>query len=280
MANNGPPTKSATPPNLPPSPKTPPPKCLPPFQKAKPDTNMKAILAGSVPSSPSKNHAQSVAAKLIVCNAYIPTEKVHNPVVAVSTAVQTLHAEHPDTLGLIPVVVELFCVASAHLAMCYISLHLTIAVDNEMLEPRIDLLLQWQHAIMSAHPCLEVEFTPTKDGSDKRMWVQVPGVLVTYKNAHPKPNSKESTAPPTIDHIKGLIQQHFEKEKILLSNLFSVGQNTVVIELALPSNADSIIKSKSILIPSISPYYITVHSGQHLSIQNLLELIIMGLSRF
>uniref|UniRef100_A0A0W0FDV3 Uncharacterized protein n=1 Tax=Moniliophthora roreri TaxID=221103 RepID=A0A0W0FDV3_MONRR len=113
---------------------------------------------------------------------------------------------------------------------------------------------------MSVHPCLEIEFTPTKDGSDKHI--------------------KVSTALPTIDHIKSLIQQHFKKKKILLSNLFSVGQDTVDIKLAFPSDADSIIKSKSILIPSISSYHITIHPSRHLSIQKALELIITGLSRF
>jgi hypothetical protein len=189
-------------------------------------------------------------------------ERGSNPVSVVELSIATLMKGAPD-LRAIPVLVKPFKHgASEWLTSCYV--HVDTMTLGRSAEPRADLLEKWKDVLTIANPEWEVAWTPSKHGSDKRMWVRfldLPSL--------PGDNDKFSK-------VSNVIVKWANATRFTITSSY-VFKGALIATLASPIKVDALVLQEKVSIPGL-PAALKVTQGNQIEVLNAFEMAVTGLS--
>ncbi|KAJ3924421.1 MAG: hypothetical protein NXY57DRAFT_1044954, partial [Lentinula lateritia] len=251
----------------------------PPFTPRKANSSMQQLLMSPCANRSLTGAVRPDGVKLIVRNAYLEDDAVHDPVAIMRNITTLLAASNPE-LKCIPIEISPFRATQPHPATCYISLHRSLANDRE---PRADLLEKWMEGIRTygAHRGLQVEWAPSKDGQDKRMWLRLHNVSQLYEDEQNRLNptrdqpAENKEAKLLVPYIIDVLR----RENIMFYNVFPAGNN-IIIETSVPNVYKSISEHGSLPIPTISSIPIPVFPVRHNPVHHPYELVIAGCAQY
>ena len=146
------------------------------------------------------------------------------------------------SLALIHVLVKPFHSQNEWLTSCYVHLDPCLnpsTVLDANAEPRCDLLILWLTVLLNFNRDWDSQWTPTKHGTEKKMWICFP-------------NLKQDTTSPSFQSESHDKLLHWAKTKGLPVCSSFLGKGSITLSMASPQHVDSVVNLGTILVPGFS----------------------------